>query len=383
MLATFKAVLNSLNRRPYIKNINDIKLERIDDGNSNSNNIVNKEGSREEMDKLEGKVRIHNLEVFNSNYWSIRKYRFIYGALPLILTVASAVSFKLPSSFEKSGEAVKYTKEIDTYSSSRGIASDSITAYDLNGFLEFLGFKIVSDEEFEMRSSSNNKVELKVHDYEKAFDSSFVWKQNGNLSYSSFSSILEYLDTDDLRNINFDSLETDEDYLTLFDRLIVILKESGYLNKAGKELVDSLNESEKREIILTTIKYVDECDVDVTLSKSLHVEKNIFLGFVILYWLFAILMYYARKRSYSVYDYKIENGYLYQKSGKENRRSPGSLFDESLKVKEAYLAAERERILLLWDEIKKNVAPNDRGKVLTNYERKLIIKHTGDNVPKK
>ena len=51
---------------------------------------------------------------------------------------------------------------------------------------------------------------------------------------------------------------------------------------------------------------------------------------------------------------------------------------QTIRYKEEFLAAERERILLLWDEICENIAEKDREKLLTNYEKKLIKKEIKD-----
>lgn len=383
MLSTLKALINNYNQKTYLKNRNNINLERIDKDRESCNNIVNTEGSLEGIDKLEKDARIHNLNVFTSNYGSIRKYRFRYVSLPAILVSALLYAFTLPSKVEYEGSATKYNKETTVYSLSDGVYEYNEDVCTLGELADFFNCSLVSPEVItvdEAISDPQNKIRLKMHDYERAIDASINWKSDGNLEYSSFSSVLDYLDTEEFEDINFESLDDENEFLKLFDRIVNTLKNSGYVNSKGKELIDSLSESEIKEIFITITKYENPEEISVILSRSVLPDKICFALVVLLYCVYVIYIYYSKKKHYSVYDYNVKDGYLYQEN---NKRVPGNLFYEALKVKEAFKMAERERILALWEEIKDNVAVVDRGKMLTNYEKKLIKKETGEYVPKK
>lgn len=383
MLSTLKALINNYNQKTYLKNRNNINLERIDKDRESCNNIVNTEGPLEGIDKLEKDARIHNLNVFTSNYGSIRKYRFRYVSLPAILVSALLYAFTLPSKVEYEGSATKYNKETTVYSLSDGVYEYNEDVCTLGELADFFNCSLVSPEGItvdEAISDPQNKIRLKMHDYERAIDASINWKSDGNLEYSSFSSVLDYLDTEEFEDINFESLDDESEFLKLFDRIVNTLKNSGYVNSKGKELIDSLSESEIKEIFITITKYENPEEISVILSRSVLPDKICFALVVLLYCVYVIYIYYSKKKHYSVYDYNVKDGYLYQEN---NKRVPGNLFYEALKVKEAFKTAERERILFLWEEIKNNVAVVDRGKMLTNYEKKLIKKETGEYVPKK
>lgn len=383
MLSTLKALINNYNQKTYLKNRNNINLERIDKDRESCNNIVNTEGSLEGIDKLEKDARIHNLNVFTSNYGSIRKYRFRYVSLPAILVSALLYAFTLPSKVEYEGSATKYNKETTVYSLSDGVYEYNEDVCTLGELADFFNCSLVSPEGItvdEAISDPQNKIRLKMHDYERAINASINWKSDGDLEYSSFSSVLDYLDTEEFEDINFESLDDESEFLKLFDRIVNTLKNSGYVNSKGKELIDSLSESEIKEIFITITKYENPEEISVILSRSVLPDKICFALVVLLYCVYVIYIYYSKKKHYSVYDYNVKDGYLYQEN---NKRVPGNLFYEALKVKEAFKTAERERILFLWEEIKNNVAVVDRGKMLTNYEKKLIKKETGEYVPKK
>lgn len=383
MLSTLKALINNYNQKTYLKNRNNINLERIDKDRESCNNIVNTEGSLVGIDKLEKDARIHNLDVFTSNYGSIRKYRFRYVSLPAILVSALLYAFTLPSKVEYEGSATKYNKETTVYSLSDGVYEYNEDVCTLGELADFFNCSLVSPEGItvdEAISDPQNKIRLKMHDYERAINASINWKSDGDLEYSSFSSVLDYLDTKEFEDINFGSLDDESEFLKLFDRIVNTLKNSGYINSKGKELIDSLSESEIKEIFITITKYENPEEISVILSRSVLPDKICFALVVLLYCVYVIYIYYSKKKHYSVYDYNVKDGYLYQEN---NKRVPGNLFYEALKVKEAFKTAERERILFLWEEIKNNVAVVDRGKMLTNYEKKLIKKETGEYVPKK
>lgn len=383
MLSTLKALINNYNQKTYLKNRNNINLERIDKDRESCNNIVNTEGSLVGIDKLEKDARIHNLDVFTSNYGSIRKYRFRHVSLPAILVSALLYAFTLPSKVEYEGSATKYNKETTVYSLSDGVYEYNEDVCTLGELADFFNCSLVSPEGItvdEAISDPQNKIRLKMHDYERAINASINWKSDGDLEYSSFSSVLDYLDTKEFEDINFGSLDDESEFLKLFDRIVNTLKNSGYINSKGKELIDSLSESEIKEIFITITKYENPEEISVILSRSVLPDKICFALVVLLYCVYVIYIYYSKKKHYSVYDYNVKDGYLYQEN---NKRVPGNLFYEALKVKEAFKTAERERILFLWEEIKNNVAVVDRGKMLTNYEKKLIKKETGEYVPKK
>lgn len=382
MLSTLKTLINSYNQKTYLKNRNGIKLEKLDTGKEDCKNIVHTKGSLEEIDKLEKDARIHNLNVFISNYFSIRKYRFRYVSLPAVLVSAAIYAFTLPSKIELDGSVTKYNKETTIYSLSDGVYECSEQTCALGEIADFFNCAVVSPEGINVEDVTDpqNKITLKMHDYERAINASINWKSDGNLEYSSFSSVLDYLDTEEFEDINFGSLDDESEFLKLFDRIVNTLKNSGYINSKSKDLIDSLSESEKKEIFITITKYDNPEEVNARLSRSILPDKICFAMIVLLYCVYVFYFYYSKKKHYSVYDYNVNEGYLYQKN---NRRVPENLFYEAIKVKEAFKMAEKERILLLWEEIKNNVANEDRGKILTKYEKKLIKKETGEYVPKK
>lgn len=67
-------------------------------------------------------------------------------------------------------------------------------------------------------------------------------------------------------------------------------------------------------------------------------------------------------------------GYLFEYGKRKT-----NIIYESIRYKEAFLAAERERIKELEDEINKNINFSDRQKLFTRYEAKLLAKENKKN----
>lgn len=382
MLSTLKAVLNNCNQRTFIKNINRVKLEKPNSG-KDTNNITHIEGSKEGINNLSRDARVHNLKLFMNHYLSIRFYRFFYVSLPAVLTAAYLYPLTYPLRVEGEGDVNKYTKETTIYNFNEGEATTCEDVYDLSDREDFFKYKIMSPEGVSVLGvddNVDNQIDIKVHDYESAFTASISWGDDGKLQTESFSAVLDYLDTCEFSNVQFLECESDEEYEALFDRIIEILKESRYTDKDDEEFIDTLNSSDKKEIIMTITKYSEPEKSSVMLSKSEIPMKIFYLVMLGLVWLAVAVKYYARRSNYSVYDYRVNNGCFYET---EYTRVPGNLFNEALNVKEAFLAGERDRIIKLWEEIKENVALEDQGKLLTKYEKKLIKKETNEIVPKK
>lgn len=381
MLSTLKAVINNYRQGPYIKNINNVNLKKLSDDN-NTMYFSHEEGSRVELDRLENEVRVSNLNVFLENYLSLRKYRFLYVTLPALLTAASALSFKLPSKVEFNAQALKYTANKVVYSSSRGDDEETETVYRISEFLKLLKCEIVSDDEYSLIDREPiNEIQLKVHDYKSAVNGSVTWGKDGKLSAKSFSKILEYLDLDEYKDVDFKAVEDEAFYVDLYNRIVNILEQSNLLKKDDKELFEYLNNSEKKEVILNIIEYTEQSEEDILLSCPLIKPKLFFVIFTLLYYLYTIFFYYLRKEHFFVSVLETENGSLKEKD--QETKTPGNLFYEAIVIKQAYLKAERQRILSMWEEAKDNIAPDDRGKIFSKYEKKLIKKYTGEETSKK
>lgn len=190
------------------------------------------------------------------------------------------------------------------------------------------------------------------------------------MTATSAGIVNNYYDVDEYKDVLFQETEDDDKYALLFDRAVAIVRDSGYLSGKNKEILDALTASDKKEIIISVASYENHGKAEVILSKTRMPRKVILVIIAIIYDLILIFSYSYRKDEVGVDILTHENGKLID----ENTEYTGSLWYSALKIKEAFLAAEKERILMLSSEIDKNVAPEDRNRLLTGYEKRLIKK---------
>lgn len=382
MLSTLKAVINNKRKYNYLKNRDRVNLKRISDTKEDTNNVVYDKGSRIKIDQLEENVRTSNLSVFLPNYLSIRKYRFLFVSLPAILISSSLYSYTTLKDIKFDKKVPRYTKETTLYNPDNGECKTSDYVYVLNDLEDLLNCTVSEPDGLcaVSRVDVNDTYEIKINTDDTYLEASLVRKEDGELQAKSFSSVSNYIPKDNGDTEEFEEIDDNQEYVELYDRLIKTLNDSRLLTKNDRDILSSLDASQKKEVLITIIKYENPEDIDVVLSKKLFNAKIIYSVLVLAYCIYVAFGYYSRKSAYSVYNYKITNGRLIEEN---ERRAPGNLFYESLILKEAFLAAERERILLLWDEIKKNVDLKDQGKMLTKYEKKLIKKEALEKVPNK
>lgn len=367
MLDTTKAMINSVNRFKYLRNIDRVELVR--ELPLETNNLVTESGSKEKIEELQDDIRVNNLHVFCSSYFSLRLYRFFVVSLPAFITAASIFLFTTPTRVEKKDTADHYVKQESIYSSVYGFASSTSDVYDLNAAGDFFFHQLADPEIGTVENSATNGISVKIHDGEKCVTGNIRISSNGDMSVTSVGFVDNYIDLDEFKGINFEEAE-DEEYTKLFDRLVVLIQNSGNLTKDQKATLDELTASDKKEIILKLVNYEYIGAEEVLLSKTRMPRRVIVAIIAAIYDIILIASYKSRKEEIDADILDFEDGILSCTSSEDS----GHLFYSSLKMKEAFLAAERERILRLSDEIDKNVAPRDRKKLLTGYERKLVNK---------
>ncbi len=368
MLDTTKTVINNINQFKFLRNIDRVSLKK--DANTQTNNVVSEEGNKDRIMELQTDLRVNNLHVFRESYFSLRLYRFFVLTLPAIITAGAIGLLSTPSRVNKNDTATHYTKEETLYKFGEGVATQTKEVYDLDWTGDFFGHKIVSPEGVSVEDGVNDKITFKIHDGETCVTGSVNISNDGAMTANSAGVVNNYYDVDEYQDVTFNETEDDEMYALLFDRVVALVKDSGYLNSKNEEILDALTASDKKVIVLSIASYENHGKAEVILSKTRMPRKVMLIIIAAIYDLVLALTYSYRKDEIGVDVMTHENGKLIDQSTEYT----GSLWFSSLKIKEAFLAAEKERILMLASEIDKNVAPEDRGKLLTGYEKRLVKK---------
>lgn len=366
MLDTTKCVINNINQFKFLKNRDRVHLNRITVDNGASNNIRTTEGTMDKINDLETVDRVSNLRVFVKNYAKLRWRRFWFISLPAILSVLSIASFFPPKRIPATKELPAYEKVSTIYNSNYG-ETETCTV----GYVVDKGFSTYVLRDDEMLALKNNDVKdsirLQVYNEDDYINALINVDSNDLLSVNEVYSGDHY-DFTDYSEMNF--TDVGKSYDALYDKLVNLVKDYSLLSEDGIKILEQLNADDKKTVVIEVQKYVDLGDVKVDITKS----KTGFRIAVIVMLIISLIVdafYYDEKRdkTFEFVTLLHKNGSLY-----EEYNSIVNLFYQSVKYKEAFLAAERERILLLNEEIKKNVAANEQSKLLTGYEKKLIKK---------
>lgn len=378
MLDFTKTVINNLNQIKYLKNIDRVSLEKKLDVDTNS--PVKEEGSSKRIKELEEEVRVNNLRLCFKNYFLIRRSRFVLISMPAILTAVAISTFFTPKRVEEPGKVTECTMEETIYSSNDGLCEkEPEKFYKLGDAADMFKHVIVEPKDAKLLKSDtrlNGSIDVKIHNGEKSVTAEISLGSDGAMSIGGANVVNNYYDTDEYKGLVFHEYKENE-YNALFDRIVEMLMDSRYLSADEKKVLESLTQDEKREIILHIVKYDDIKPAEVIFSKTRLPRRIILTLISIIYWAIVGIAFY--NNDLRINDLENHDGELYQ-SG--NSRDVGNLFYEALKVKEVFMAAERDRICNLKEEMDKNVANSDRNKILTRYERKLLSSAKSEHIYK-
>lgn len=382
MFDATKAVINNINQFKYIKNRDRVHVKKIPIEGSKTMVQQTRDGSFDTIDKLQNEYRINNLNVFFRNYGKLRWRRFWIVSLPAILASACVVSFFPPKRISSQDSLPTYEKTTKIYNSNFGEAVDTTIGYVYDGGTStydladgLVGFK---------SSDIQDKVELKIYNQEDYLAATTNISSSDMLNVQNVHSGL-YYDFTDYDNMDFK--DVGRDYDKLYDKLIQTIKSNPSLNADTLELLESLDSDEKKEVIIEVQKYIYLGETDVIVTKSKVTLRIALFGALIASLLISGCWYFdsrvAVKDSENDDDKNNEIIYkavlfpeLNHKNGllKEEDEKCVNLLFQSLKYKEAFLAAERERLCKLDDEIADNIVSSDQDALLTKYEKKLIQK---------
>lgn len=363
MLDTTKCVINNLNQFKYLKNRDRVHLKKIEVGNGESNNIRTTDGTLNRINYLETDNRVSNLHVFIKNYAKLRWRRFWFISLPAMLSVLSIASFFPPKRIPTTKELPAYEKVYTIYNSNYGEAEERNTGYVIDKGIRTYVLK--DDNQALKNDSINDTIRLQIYNEDDYINALIDINSKDLLSVNEIYTGDHY-DFTDYDEVNF--TDDGNNYDALYDKLVKIVKDQSLLSEEGLEILENLNEDDKKTVIIEIEKYIDLGDVKVGVTKSKTLFKVIVIFMLVISGLVDAFYYDSNKKK--VFEFVTllhENGRLYE----EYNRTV-NLFFQAVKYKEAFLAAERERILLLNKEINENVASNESSKLLTGYEKKLI-----------
>lgn len=369
MLDTTKCVLNGLNQIKYLKSRDRVHFADIPSNEGESNNQKFVKGTINTIDSLETINKVSNLKVFMKNYAKLRWRRFWFLSLPASLAALSILTFLPPKRIPATKSIPLYEKTETLYNSNYGESTTVSEGYVYND--SFSSFRVHGAENVFDNEDFKNYINLQLFNPDDYIDVKFNIDANGLITVYSINTG-EYFDFTDYSDIEFD--DSTDKYDQLFEKLVQVVKDSGRLTDESFEKLNRLTEDEKKTVVILVQKYVNKGEVFASGTKS-KTALHVILAFMLVI-SGAVSGFYYDDKGKEAFRFRVlenVNGELYERYIDEV-----NLYLESIKYKEAYLAAEKERILKLEEEIKKNIAAGDQGKLLTRYEKKIISKAKKD-----
>ena len=234
-------------------------------------------------------------------------------------------------------------------------------------YSSFFGKNFVDESRAtDMLSGTGKRLEIYITENLEGFLAKLDIRSDGSLSISdvdkgSYINLNEYDFTD--------AVNVEDKYVDLFDRTVDLILESSYINDEDKEKLSSLNDSDKKVIIAKIIEYQDLGATNVKVYKS-NWFWRIALTIIAGIYLWIVGFVHKEDGLPEFYELSNNNGELVESEHKKNL----GLFYLGVKYKEAFLAAERDRVQRIYDLCDENLVSSSRDKVLTSYEKKLIKK---------
>lgn len=365
MFKVLKAVLNNLNEKKYLKSLNNLEFREnaIEDNNSNNPvEVVDKNQVISELETLQDIMRHDNLQIYATNMLRARGKQFLIVTLPAVLTLSTALLWFLPANRVKSEKLDTYSRVETVISDNRQIEIEDPTLY----YSTFFGRNFVDEEKAkDLTTTTNKRIELYITSELNGFLAKLNIGSDGSLSISDIDSGT-YLN---LNDYDFsDAKELDSKYSNLFDTVIDLMLESSYINDEQKEELKALSESDKKEIVATIIEYNDLGKTNVDVYKSNWFWR---IALAVITGIYIWVLGYIRKEDgpWESYELTNNNGDLVESDNTEQI----GLFHLGTKYKEAFLAAERDRIKRVYELCDKNLYYTSRDNVMTKYEKTLVL----------
>lgn len=366
MFKIFSAVANNMSEGTYLKSVNNLEFKEnaIEDNQSNNPvDIIDKDKTLRELDKYQNGIRHENLRIFRKNILNARLEQFLIVSLPALLVAGSITLWAIPAKYVK-------TESIDTYKRYDTVISDDQQINFENEKLYYSTFFgrdfVEKDKASDFSGSSTQKrLEIYVTENLEGFLAKLTINSDGSLSLNDIDKGA-YLNLNDYDFSNAKNI--DEKYVSLFDKTIDIMLDSGYLSDESIEELKKLSESDKKEVVAKIIEYkgIGETEVDVYGSRWFW---RIVLSIIAGLYLWAEIYVLRNEGLPEFYELTNNNGELVES---EYTKDLG-LFYLGTKYKEAFMAAERDRIKHIYEIADRNLIGSSRDSMLTSYEKKLIF----------
>ena len=364
MFKLVKCVSNNLNEKKYIREASNLVFykNRLEEGTNNPMSPIDEEKIVRELEKLEVGMRHNNLQVYFRNIIPCRIKQFFLYTFPAILAAGIITVWVLPVNHVKTENLEAFKKTEVT-------------------FVDGQQIKVVDDKTYYGVYFNRKYVDSKVGNCHPLEGSDMVYYVTENLEGFKIKARIDSNDSlsvneatkgefVDLKEYNEEDLSPIEPkYVELFDKVVDMVVNSSYFNGKDDERLKAITDSEKSRIVGSLITYESMGYQDVEVVKNnwwLRILLPVILG------LYDWLIIYLKRDQYCFEscELKNKNGELVDSGDTYDL----PLFHLAYQYRELFMAAEKKRIERINDLLEENYVAGSSDKLLTSYEKKLILK---------
>ena len=364
MFRLTKAILNNVNDKPFENNMTETSLVK---DFKNKNLSKEEVASLKKIYNLEMEARTDNLLIFAKHFSYVLLNRFFLVTLPAIISVATIKTAALPNKEVEPRMIEKHTGVHSLYNPDEGVREFSRT------YLEQYQVRYYDvDEEVKILPHDIDKqIMIQIFDDEEnSFSAKFVVYSSGNFQYKLPTRY------DDIYTEKYDKCEiTDSgnNFDELYNKIMKLIDEDNIISKKSRATLNKLTETEKRTILMEVIDYnsfIEE--IEGAKTKSNIPKKVYYFALTSLY--IALAYRYLKEKEFKEKRIYNDNGELKY----EDEMKRFSLLYGPLKVRNAFIQAEADRIEQIKEEITFNITlgncTEEDYAILTDYEKELKYK---------
>lgn len=355
---------NNLSERRYIKEAGNLEIKKIDNSDGQNNLPVTIDEARvlRELEQLEVNMRHNNLRVFIRNIVPCRLKQFFLYTVPALIVAGGVTLFVLPSTYTTTDNLEVFKKEEVVFLN----GEQSILEDDSKYYGVYIDRNYVDDNNKNIHPLEGTDLEFYVTEGLEGFRIKASVDNDGKISISEAIKG-DYVDLEKHEQEAFS--EMDSKYVELFDKVVDMVIEDSYFGKKDDQRLKELSDSDKAYIVGSLVSYYSQGYEDVEVVKNNWWAR---IGAIVALALYDWLIIYLKNNQFVFESRKVS-----EKNGELDDTSETyelGFINLGLKYKEAFIDAEEKRIKRIYKLLEENFVPGTTDRVLTSYEKRLILK---------
>ena len=376
-----KYYFNAFRVKKFYHNINELPLS-----DCNTETLAPMEANTVDKDEIYNicvERRYNNLKIFTKTWLKLIYDRIVYVGIPISLIATSIATWREPD-VKKEVSVSTFTAEDITYDSQYGELVKEEKYYYEKTYDHFFDSELLSETDMKpyydgpVETSKNDKLSLEVSDDESVIKANFYIDSDGKITDGNLSCDDYVIDYNDYKEYEgYDSTADDSEYIAMYNKVVAHLLEHDYISESSKEILQRINDNEKKRIILNICLYQKSDDETLIYLRNNLPEEIFFTFLATVMTIFAIrsvfFKKYRRTDSYIIYPPGTVNDLAIRAGGRliADGKEQVGLFFGAAQIKGKFIEAEHQRIMAAKDLLSQHYEESDYKKVLTPFEQKI------------